>query len=197
MSRPKHTNKNAIDPLAPIHEQSAIAHMGNLRDYEEIFEAVEGIVYAFETKDFHFGCSGESSMDASARQVILKFVVSAILEGKPEKIRALADVLEQYLKGSAVRPLEAFLLQLKISHQEWEGRKKQGETEGDEDIFWEGWPFGLSRLKELFMKSRGKAYNENGRPVSDVKKAAELVGLAYRKIKKGRPRGSKNRGQIK
>jgi len=193
MSRSKHTKTSFIDPSEPVHEQCAAAHMGSLRDYMEIFDALSEVVFADKTKDFQIRGSGDSSVVADAKQSILQFVVSSIVKGEPEKIRTLADVLEYYLKGVAVRPLEACLIQLKIDRQEWEKRKLLGETDSDEDAFWDEWPFPPSRLKEHFMKSQGRAFNENGRPLSDVKKAAELVELPYRTVSKGRPRGSKNK----
>lgn len=191
MARPKHSLAKLIEPSQDQDEQFAMAFYGGLREYEAIYAAFDEVVWGRKTKGFRIAENCDPPDEVEAKNRILEFILDAIIRSKPERIHDLADLLELYLKGKPVSPLETFFVQLKINYPQWQRRKEGGSSSREEDEFWGGWPFSLTKLREYFDKS-GWVTKVEGRPLNDVKNAADNVGLPYTNIK-GRPKGAKAR----
>ena len=197
MSRKKHCLGKLIEPSDPHDKQWDMALLGDLKGYSSLHEAICTFRDECVISSFQIG-SGESGKMVEARQAIEKFVIDAIESGNPRQIHKLAELLEIVIKGKPVSELEAFMLVLRDNHANWEARNATGTAEPEESDFWDGWPFTLTKILNLFSESQQSPTGSDtgffGRPTNEIKRAAERVGLAYA-CKQGRPKSSKRSGE--
>jgi hypothetical protein len=201
MGRNKHSTAKEIIPSISSDDQLNIALLGKFQHMADLYILMEDLRSIPTPKDARkhermmkadfFKESPESceedwtdyintQRDEARRDVtelkesLLKWVLDAVQNGKPQNLRDLASVLEILVKGDPVSPIEWCLSMLKLNREVLSRLAPESAEQSP-------WPLTISEIKRRISRTLKKEYSTTA-----IRDAAQRIALPY-KEGRGRP----------